>query len=140
MRVQVLFRDRYVGVVRLQHPLSQEAITPASYAAGKHIFVSRAGLDEGPIDEALRSLGLRRKIVIIVSGFLTALGLVRGSDLIASVPERHTANLRQGMFSFPLPVSTAQFTVSFLWHPQLGADPSHRWLRKLVIGICAKPT
>jgi DNA-binding transcriptional LysR family regulator len=138
LRVQALFRDSYVGVVRLGHPLSQEEITPSSYAAGKHIFVSRAGLDKGPIDDALLALGLERKIATIVGGFSTALGLARGSDLIASVPERHTANLRQGMFSFPLPVRTAEFTVSLLWHPRLSADPAHRWLRNLVMEICAK--
>ncbi|WP_090503740.1 LysR family transcriptional regulator [Pseudomonas borbori] len=138
LRVQALFRDRYVGVVRSGHPLSEQAITPLNYAAGKHIFVSREGLDKGPIDEALLALGLERKIATIVGGFSTALGLARGSDLIASVPERHTVNLRQGMFSFPLPVCTAQFTVSLLWHPRLSADLGHRWLRNLVVEICTK--
>jgi|SRR3990167_636541 len=138
LRVQALFRDRYVGVVRSGHPLSEQAITPLTYAAGKHIFVSREGLDKGPIDEALLALGLERKIATIVGGFSTALGLARGSDLIASVPERHTVNLRQGMFSFPLPVCTAQFTVSLLWHPRLSADLGHRWLRNLVVEICTK--
>ena len=138
LRVQALFRDRYVGVVCSEHPLSQQAITLSNYAAGKHIFVSREGLDKGPIDEALLALGLERKIATIVGGFSTALGLARGSDLIASVPERHTENLRQGMFSFPLPVCTAQFTVSLLWHPRLSADLGHRWLRNLVVEICTK--
>ena len=32
-------------------------ITPARYAAGRHIVVSRRGLDRGPIDEALQSVG-----------------------------------------------------------------------------------
>lgn len=138
LRVKALFRDSYIGVVRIGHPLSQKEITPSNYAAGKHIFVSRTGVDKGPIDDALMLLGLTRKIVTIVGGFSTALGLARGSDLIASVPERHTANLRQGMFSFPLPVRTPEFTVSLLWHPRLSADPAHRWLRSLVMEVCAK--
>jgi hypothetical protein len=32
-----------------------------------------------------------------------ALGLARGSDLIGSVPERHTESLREGIHNFPLP-------------------------------------
>ena len=103
VRVQALFRDRFVGVVRTGHPLSQGEITPARYAAGRHICVSRRGLDRGPIDEALKPLGLEREIVTIVGGFSTALALARASDLIASVPERHTGNLRAGMHSFPAP-------------------------------------
>ena len=137
LRVQALFQDRYVGVVRTGHPLSKGKITPARYAAGRHIYVSRDGLDKGPIDDALRPLDLERKVVTIVGGFSSALGLARASDLIASVPERHTGNLRAGMYSFPLPISTKEFTVSMLWHPRLDADQAHRWLRGLVREVCA---
>ncbi len=136
LRTQELFRDRYIGVVRRGHALAKGKITPARYAAGGHIYVSRDGLDKGPIDEALTPFGLERKIITIVGGFSTALALARASDWIASVPERHTGVLRDGMHSFPLPVSTPPFTVSLLWHPRLDADPAHRWLRGLVLATC----
>ena len=138
LRVQALFRDRLIGVVRLGHPLNQGEITPSSYAAGRHIYVSRRGLDKGPIDEALKLLGLERDVVTIVGGFSTALALARASDLIASVPERHTGSLRDGMLSFPLPVSTPEFTVSLHWHPRMDSDPAHRWLRGCVREVCAE--
>ncbi|MCG3163400.1 MAG: PCP degradation transcriptional activation protein [Acidobacteria bacterium] len=136
--VQALFRDRYIGVVRKEHPLARGKITASRYANGRHIYVSREGFDRGPIDEALKSFGLEREIVTIVGGFATALALARGSDLIASVPERHTGNLRAGMHSFPLPVSTPEFTVSLLWHPRQDADPAHRWLRGCVRDACVQ--
>ncbi len=138
LRVQALFRDRYICAVRKGHPLSKGRMTSARYAAGQHICVSRRGLETGPIDEALKPFGLERELVTIVGGFSTALALARASDLIASVPERHTGILRAGMHSFPLPVTTPEFTVSLLWHPRLDADPAHRWLRGLVRDICAK--
>jgi DNA-binding transcriptional LysR family regulator len=123
------------------HPLSQGEITPARYAAGRHVLVSRRDLDKGPIDEALEPLGLEREIVAIVGGFSTALALARASDLIASVPERHTGNLRTGMHSFALPVPLPEITVSLLWHPRMDADPAHRWLRGRVREVCAdQPT
>lgn len=138
VRAQALFRDRFIGVVRMGQPLSRGEITPSRYAAGRHIHVSRRGLDKGPIDEALQPFGLERKIVTIVGGYSTALALARASDLIASLPERHTGYLRAGMHSFPLPVSTPEVTVSLLWHPRLDADPAHRWLRGCVRGACAE--
>jgi DNA-binding transcriptional LysR family regulator len=138
VRAQALFRDRFVGVVRKGHPLGKGRITPARYAAGRHIFVSRRGLDRGPIDDALARLGLQREIVTIVGGFATALALARTSDLIASVPERHTGILRAGMFSFRLPVAMPEITVSLLWHPRLDADPAHRWLRGCVREACGE--
>jgi DNA-binding transcriptional LysR family regulator len=137
LRVQALFRDRYIGVVRKGHTLSKNKITAARYAAGRHIGVSRDP-DRDPIDSALAPFELKRKIVVsLVAGFATALALARNSDLIATVPERHTGNLRSGMYSFMLPVSTPEFTVSMLWHPRLDADPAQRWLRGVVREICA---
>ena len=136
VRMQALFQDRLVGVVRSGHPLSRGKITPSRYASGRHIVVSRRGQPSGPIDDALQALSLERHIATIVGGFSTALVLARDSDLIASVPERHTGKLRAGMHSFPLPVSVPQFTISLFWHPRLHADPAHRWLRECVRDVC----
>jgi DNA-binding transcriptional LysR family regulator len=136
VRTQALFRDRFIGAVRKGHPLSKGKVTASRYAGGRHVLTSRRGLDRGPIDDALKRLGFERNIATIVGGFSSALALARGSDLIASVPERHTENLRAGMHSFPLPVSTPDVTISMLWHPRLEADPAHRWLRTCVREIC----
>jgi DNA-binding transcriptional LysR family regulator len=137
VRAQALFRDRFIGVVRKGHPLSKGKMTPVRYAAARHIAVSRRGLDKGPIDEALEPLGLERHIAVIVGGFSAALALARGSDLVATVAERHTGNLRTGMHTFRLPVSPPELTVSLLWHPRQDSDPAHRWLRGHVRDVCA---
>ncbi|RWC31539.1 LysR family transcriptional regulator [Mesorhizobium sp.] len=137
VRIQALLRDRFIGAVRTGHPLSEGAVTPELYAAGRHISVSRRGREKGPIDEALDRIGLQRTVVCMVSGFSAALAMARTSDLIASVPERHTEGARAGMHSFPLPVATAEVTISMLWHPRLDADPAQRWLRDCVREVCA---
>ncbi|MEO8856841.1 MAG: LysR family transcriptional regulator [Burkholderiaceae bacterium] len=138
LRVRALFRDRFMGVVRSGHPLSQGEVTAARYASGRHVGVSRRGADRGPIDDALGQLGLERSFAAFVGGFASALALVRASDLIASVPERHTGNLRAGLHGFALPFSVPEITVSMLWHPRLDADPVHRWLRGLVHAVCSQ--
>ncbi len=138
LRTQALFRDRFIGVVRRGHPLSGGAMTPARYAAGRHILVSRRGLQKGQVDEALEALGLKRQIVTIVGSFSAALALARSSDLIVSVPERYTGNLRADMHSFVLPVAVSDMTISLLWHPRLDADPAHRWLRACIRDVCAE--
>jgi len=137
LRARVLFQDRFVGAVRAGHALARGRITAARYAAGQHVGVSRRGAERGLIDEALSPLGIERRVVTIVDGFAAALALARGSDLIATVPERHTGVLRADMHSFPLPVPSPVITVSLLWHPRLHADPAHRWLRGLVVQSCA---
>lgn len=138
VQTQALFRDRFVGVVRKGHPLSRGRMTPARFASAAHIGLTRRGLDRGPIDEALKAFGLERPIATVVGSFSTALSLARGTDLVASVPERHTAALRAGLFSFRLPFAMPEITVSMLWHPRLHADPAHRWLRGVVREVCAR--
>src|SRR6185369_7021146 len=92
LRTRALFRDRFIGVVRKGHPLSRSrAITPAAYAAGQHVLISPSGADRGLVDQALLPLALEREIVTTVGDFSGALALARASDLIATVPERHTA-------------------------------------------------
>lgn len=136
LRAQSLFRDRHIGVVRHGHPLGEGEVTPARYAAARHVVVSRRGREQGPVDEALRALGLQREVGAVVDSFATALALTRACDLAACVPERHTAALRTGLHSFALPVATPGFAVALLWHPRLDADPAHRWLRELVRAAC----
>lgn len=136
VRVRKLFRDRFIGVVRPGHALARGKVTLARYASGRHILVSRRGLDEGPVDEAMKPLGFERRLVTIVGGFAVAIALARESDLVATVPERHTGKLRTGMRGFALPVSLPELTVSMLWHPRMDADPAHRWLREAVHAAC----
>lgn len=141
IRTQALFRDRIVGVVRAGHSLAGAPATPETYAAGRHVIIqSKESLprDLARIDDLLESLGLKRTIVTVVGGFSEALALARASDLIATVPERYTGNLRDGMASFALPFVKDNITISLLWHPRMDADPAHRWLRGIVRDICSE--
>ena len=137
VRAQALFRDRYVGVVRKGHALCKGKVTVARYVVAGHVHIQRRDNDRSAIDEALTALGLDRKIAATVGGFSAALALARASDLVASVPARHTGHLRDRMHSFALPISVSPFTVSLLWHPRMEADPAHRWLRGCVRDACA---
>jgi DNA-binding transcriptional LysR family regulator len=132
LRVQALFSDRFVSVVRQGHPLAGQLHELPPYVAGRHIGVAhRTGGQEG-VDLALERLGLRRQVDLSVGSFSAALALARATDCIANVPERHTHSLREGMHSAALPVPVPAFSVSLIWHPRNSADPAHRWLRHCV--------
>ena len=136
VRTQALFRDRFVGVVRKGHGLTKGKMTTARYAAAGHVLISREGSSQGPIDQPLKLLKFERRIGTVVGGYATALALARTSDLVATVPERHTAASRVGMLSFALPFSVPEILVSMMWHPRLDADVAHRWLRGCVREAC----
>ncbi|MEW6760708.1 MAG: LysR family transcriptional regulator [Pseudomonadota bacterium] len=137
VRTRALFRDRFVGVVRAGHPLARGRMTLARYLAAAHVLVAREGGRQAPVDVALEALGAARDIAATTGSFAAALALARASELVATVPERQTGILRDGMHSFDLPVEVPQLTVSMLWHPRMDADPAHRWLRGVLLETCA---
>ena len=145
VRIQALFRDRFVGAVRDGHPLlGKGKVTPERYAGFGHVVASRRGSPNGPVDEALAALGLTRTVVTVVPNFRAALAVASVSDLVALVSSSffnatHGHQTKSGFAavrSFPLPVRTEAITVSQMWHPRLDADPAHRWLRGLVLATC----
>lgn len=143
VRTRAIFRDCFVGVVRAGHPLLASPVTPATYSAFQHVVASRKAVFEGPVDQALHELGLRRTIVAVVAGFPDAMRIARESDLIAQVPRSMVSTgsagataLAEGLAIFELPVTTPEIVISAMWHPRLEADPAHRWLRETFMTVC----
>lgn len=133
VRAQALFKDRHVGVVRSGHPLTRRRVTLARYVAAEHVLVLRREGDRHPADAVLHKT---LSVSATVGGFSAAMALTKDSDLVATVPERHTGTLRDGLYTFRLPVALPDFTVSLLWHPRMDGDPAQRWLRGCVRDVC----
>jgi DNA-binding transcriptional LysR family regulator len=139
LRQVSLFTDRLVGVVRAAHTLRKRRVTTAAYARAAHVGISRQTVDQGWVEDALAVLGLERNVITTVSGFATAIAVARRSDMVATVPEKHTAGLRAGMSTFAVPFKLPSLIVSMLWHPRMHADPVHAWLRDCVRKAAADP-
>jgi len=146
VRVQALFTDHFVGAVRQGHPLLAGEVTAERFAACGHVIVSHLAHTVDPIDEALGALGLARDVVVVAPSFPAALAIACASDLVAHVTDsclsaeqtRQGASSRAEAQGFKLPVHTAAFAISQMWHPRMDSDPAHRWLRGLVHGVCRK--
>src|SRR5207249_3051803 len=76
LRTRLLIRDRYAGLARRGHPITRGRVTARRFAALAHVAVSRRGRASGPIDAALRGLGLARVVAATVPDFLSALHAV----------------------------------------------------------------
>lgn len=141
IRLQRLFNDRFVGVVRKGHPLAALAtVTAADYVDWGHVVAAPDGNISGFVDESLAELGLTRKIASVVPGFPTALSVALASDLVALVPALYLLNqpMTDTLHIFELPFNTRPITVSQMWHPRMETDPGHRWLRQKVRDVCQR--
>ena len=141
IRLQALFRDRFVVALAKNHPLAAFAdMSREQFVSVGHVITSRRGLIRGPVDDALAACGMRRRIAAVVPGFSAALAVARDSQLIAVVPASCLQSAAgKEMVVFPLPVSTPEITVSQMWQPRHEHELAHRWLRQLVRRVCRQP-
>ena len=135
IRTRVVGHERYVGLARAGHPLLARTVTAPRFAAAEHVSASRRGRTEGPIDTALERLGLRRRVRATVGTMAAALWLVADTELVAAVPASlaAAAGPSLGLVSFALPLQLAPSEYRIGWHARLDTDPSHVWLRELIV-------
>jgi DNA-binding transcriptional LysR family regulator len=137
LKVQVLRRVHFVGAVSAGHALTKERITPAKFAAQKHISAGRRGKPGGPIDFELEKLGLARTIGLWVPSYLPALAAAATSEMVAAVPEDFSSSAVSlfGLDVFPIPLKLEPLTLRQAWHPRFDADPAHRLLRECTLQV-----
>jgi len=137
IRVQTLFRDRYVGVVRYDHPLPSP-VSLEGFLAYPHVSVSRRGRFEGPVDAALARDGRRRSISVAVANHADGIAIAAQSDHIVLVPERLTSWHRRAHRTFDVPLKLGRpAVVCAAWHPRFSADGAHTLLRDQLRLACA---
>ncbi|VVU51928.1 LysR family transcriptional regulator [Burkholderia anthina] len=146
LHTRPLFHDWHVAVARAGHPLfASGKITPARYAACRHVIASQLGDFGGPADDATGPRAPAHDVHVVVPGYPDAMRVAAGTDLIALVPRSSLGNaftpgLAQalGLRSFDIPVRLPGILVSALWHPRMHGDPVHRRLRDTVIDTCKR--
>lgn len=137
-----LFIADFVGVARSNHPLvsgkQAKKISAKDLVAWEHVSTSHKREANGRLEEALRKVGLGRRVAIVAPGFQSALMMVASSDLVAVMPRPFAewAAKHLGLKIFQLPVNTAKVEVSQIWHARHNADPAHHWLRTHVRNAC----
>jgi DNA-binding transcriptional LysR family regulator len=102
-----------------------------------HVAVVRQA-GGGAVEPSLDQTGFTRNVVAEVDGYSAACSLVRKTDLVATIPDRHTAGLREGLHSFELPFETPKLMISLFWHPRQDGDPAHQWMREQIRMVCSR--
>jgi DNA-binding transcriptional LysR family regulator len=131
---QRLYDGEYVCVMRKGHPLARGPLTLKRYCDAHHLLVSFSGRPFGFVDEALASLGRKRRIVLTVNQFFTAGRVVARSDLLTVLP-RHfvgVTGIAEELVLRELPFEVPPVHVDSLWHRRQGQRSDHAWLRLAV--------
>lgn len=130
MRVGPLYEERYVAIVRRDHPIVRDALDLDTFCSLDHVVVSpQGGGFVGATDLALERIGRRCRVALSTAGFLIVPEIVSCSDMIALIPERVARNRLDRLRVFQPPLAVPGFAVIALWHDRSTNLPVQRWLR-----------
>lgn len=134
LRRRVLYRDRFVTLMRRDHAAAQGAWTAADYARLDHILVTVLGEGRGFLDDQLARLGLTRRLALRLPHFYAAMEVVARSDRVVTLPQTLAARFAPGLGLVVRepPVPETGFTPTLIWPDAHDADPAMRWLREVV--------
>jgi DNA-binding transcriptional LysR family regulator len=109
----------------------------ADYLKADHVSLLFATGEKPALETSLNTRGLTRRNAVTVSNFSGLPEFLRGSDMLATAPERMSDHLLRGFAWVPLPFDFKPFTLLMLWHRRNQNDPAHRWLRNQVNAVAA---
>jgi len=130
---QLLFRHRYVSIVRTGHPEIGRRLGIRQYLAARHAVVTPEGR-EHLVERFLVGKKIHRNVVLELSHFTSLLSIIAKSDLVATVPSdlADFFALQGGIRIVEPPFRMPTVEVHQFWHQRLHKDAGHIWLRALV--------
>lgn len=100
------------------------------YLRRRHVSVIFSDNDESFVDRTLNKLGKRRDIAIRVPSLSDVPAVLRGTQMIATLPLRSADTLMAGFRASPPPFEYPAITFGMFWHSKTEASPQLNWLRE----------
>lgn len=124
-----LLRDRYIVLLRREHPMSAGDIGDIDFVAVRpHSETTRI----------LQTLGLAERVKLTVSHFLALPEIIQGTDLGVLMPLRIARKLfvPAGAYRIHEPeLATPGLVVRLHWSKRFEHDPAHAWMRALLVTL-----
>jgi DNA-binding transcriptional LysR family regulator len=136
---RTLIEDRYVAVVRRDHPVTRRTLDVETFAALPHLMISSSGEDLGFVDAALRAAGKTRTIAL-EAPYLSAGAMLNQSDMMAVLGFQIAQEFRRAyaVEIRDLPFASPRLRSTMLWHRRFEDQPAHRWLRDTMTSVASE--
>ncbi len=134
LKGRLLFEDAFATLAGARGGFAPGPLSLEQFAAAPHLLVAPQGGPTGPVDRALASLGLRRRVALRLSHFLGVVDLIRASDLVTTLPRQLLLALGAPPERLlPPPLALPKLMVRVVWHERVHADPGVVWLRRTLV-------
>ena len=132
-----LFEDRFVCILRRDHPAASQPLDLAAFLGLSHLLISPEGDRFGQVDAVLAAQGKRRRVALSLPQMYAAPGVVACSDMIATVLESIVAASasRDRLAKFPPPLDLETVTFVMSWHRRNEANPVQQWMRETIANL-----
>ncbi len=139
-RSEVLFEQGYGCLFDPRFHRQSSALSLDEYLACQQVIVTFDGALSGRIDRLLAERGLQRKVLFGTSRFTALPHLVKGTAIVASLPELIGQVLAKAhkLAYCALPFSVPPGIPRMAWHLRHEAHPENRWLRALIASSVRK--
>jgi DNA-binding transcriptional LysR family regulator len=137
-RQQMLFEERYVGMVRRGHPTIANKLDMQVFLdTPQLVYQPRGGghgAQEQAVDQAFSAAGVTRRVAVRAAHAMGVTYMLATTDLLVVVPSRLAAACRElaDIAILSLPVDIPRFQVKQHWHERFHQDPGNAWLRSVV--------
>lgn len=136
-RQRRLFRERFVCVVRRDHPAFADGMTPEAFQSVPHALAEPTGYVEDLLDRWLSRQKAQRVVKLHVPYFLALPHVVAQSNLLAFMSNRVAEAYAQIL---PLkimqpPTKLPTYDSKLFWHERFHRDPANSWLRDLFVDL-----
>ena len=142
IKVQHLFKERLISIVRKDHPILQADITVETYVYFPHALITITGspvhsIVKSPkshIDRILEDLGVKRRVMLKLPHFLSAALIIGQTDMILTLPNRIAQLISDiaKVSTFEPPIDLEDYSYMQIWAEHNDNIPSHVWLRHLI--------
>lgn len=128
---QRLFSHDLVCLIRDDHRITGPKLTMEEFCTLEHLQVRDGSRSQEMYESFLAEQGIKRKIVLQMSHYMSMSAIIERSDLIAVMPRTvaHIYKKHSTVRMIEPPVEIPPYSLKHHWHARNQKDPRHLWLR-----------
>lgn len=135
IRIQQLYTEKMVCIGAGDNKLLKKPLTLEKYLNAQHLCLNQGNeYIDNYLDNALQNMGYERSVIMTVNHLSTAIYLLAGSHLIATLPFTLVDKAKKlvNIVYQPLPFDLPNIPVHQAWHAKYEHDSGHIWFRTMI--------
>lgn len=130
-----LMQDTSTCLMRKGHPALEEEWNIETFLKYRHIELKIGGMETWLLNDVLSLEHKQLNTSVTITDINSAMRLCAQSDLLMCCPSSSVSayEVSSELVAKPLPIALKPGGCALLWHKHFENDPSHKWLRELIL-------